>query len=90
MPAAGDCSGPANGADYDKSVSPEIGRILLIVGLLVAGVGLLAVLGVRLPFGNLPGDIRIEGERGGIFIPLATMIVVSIVLTIVLNVFLRR
>lgn len=71
-------------------MSPEVGRILLVVGLLVAGVGLLVVLGVRLPFGNLPGDIRIEGERGSIFIPLATMLIVSIVLTVLLNLFLRR
>lgn len=71
-------------------MSPEIGKILLVVGLLVAGLGLLAVLGVRLPLGNLPGDIRIEGERGSIFIPLATMIVISIVLTVVLNLLLRR
>jgi uncharacterized membrane protein YidH (DUF202 family) len=71
-------------------MTPEIGRILFVVGLLIAGVGLLLVLGVRLPFGNLPGDIRIEGERGSIFIPLATMLIVSIVLTVVLNLFLRR
>lgn len=71
-------------------MSPEVGRVLLVVGLLIAAVGLLAVLGVRLPFGELPGDIRIGGEGGSIFIPLATMIVISIVLTILLNVFLRR
>ncbi|HVM29649.1 MAG TPA: DUF2905 domain-containing protein [Candidatus Limnocylindrales bacterium] len=71
-------------------MNPEIGRILLIVGLVIAAVGLLAVLGVRLPFGNLPGDIRIGGERGGIFIPLATMLVVSLILTVLLNLFLRR
>lgn len=71
-------------------MSPEIGRILLIVGLVVAGIGLLAVLGVRIPFGNLPGDIRIEGERGGIFIPLASMIIISLILTVLLNIFLRR
>jgi hypothetical protein len=64
--------------------------MLLVVGLLIAGIGLLAVLGVRIPLGQLPGDIRIGGEGGAIFIPLATMIVVSIVLTILLNVFLRR
>ena len=75
---------------YHGRVSPEIGRILLVVGLIIAAVGLLAVLGVRLPFGELPGDIRIGGEGGSIFIPLATMIVISIVLTILLNVFLRR
>ena len=71
-------------------MTPEVGRILLVVGLLVAFVGLLLVLGVRLPFGQLPGDIRIEGERGSIFIPIATMIVVSIILTVLLNLFLRR
>ena len=71
-------------------MSPEIGRLLLVVGLVVAGIGLLAVLGFRLPFGNLPGDIRVEGERGGLFVPLGTMILVSIVLTIVLNLVLRR
>ncbi len=71
-------------------MTPEVGRILLVVGLLVALVGLLLMLGVRLPFGQLPGDIRIEGERGSIFIPIATMIVVSIILTVLLNLFLRR
>ncbi|MDP8905875.1 MAG: DUF2905 domain-containing protein [Chloroflexota bacterium] len=71
-------------------MSPEVGRILLVVGLVIAAVGLLAVLGIRIPFGQLPGDIRIEGERGGIFIPLATMLVVSIILTILLNLLLRR
>jgi hypothetical protein len=71
-------------------MSPDIGRVVLVIGLIIAALGLLAVLGIRLPFGNLPGDIRIEGERGSIFIPLATMIVVSIVLTIALNLLLRR
>jgi hypothetical protein len=71
-------------------LSPEVGKILLVVGLLVAAVGLLAVLGIRIPLGELPGDIRIGGERGAIFIPLATMIVISIILTIVVNLLLRR
>ena len=71
-------------------MSPEIGRILLVVGLLVAGLGLLAVLGIRLPFGRLPGDIVIGGERGGLFIPIATSILISIVLTLIVNVVIRR
>jgi hypothetical protein len=71
-------------------LTPEIGKILLVVGLLIAGIGLLALLGVRLPLGNLPGDIRIEGERGTLVIPLATMLLVSVVLTILLNLLLRR
>ena len=71
-------------------MTPEFGRVLLVIGLVLIVVGGLAALGVRLPFGRLPGDIAIEGERGGIYIPIATMIVVSIVLTILANLFLRR
>lgn len=40
-------------------------------------------------FGKLPGDIRIEGERGTIFIPVTSMIIISIVLTIFVNIFKR-
>lgn len=71
-------------------MSPELGRILLIVGVLIAVVGGLAMLGVRLPFGRLPGDIAVEGERGGFYFPIVTMLVISVVLTILANLFLRR
>lgn len=71
-------------------MTPEIGRILLIIGIVLVVVGGLAALGVRLPFGRLPGDIAIEGERGGVYIPIVTMIVISVVLTILANLFLRR
>ncbi|HEV8054230.1 MAG: DUF2905 domain-containing protein [Chloroflexi bacterium] len=71
-------------------MSPEVGRILLVVGLVIAGVGLLAVLGFRLPLGRLPGDIFIGGERGGLFVPIATSILISVILTVVLNLIARR
>ena len=71
-------------------MSPEIGRIVLIVGVVLVVLGGLAMLGIRLPFGRLPGDIAIEGERGGIYIPIGTMILVSIVLTVLANLFFRR
>ncbi|MDQ4035051.1 MAG: DUF2905 domain-containing protein [Chloroflexota bacterium] len=71
-------------------MSPELGRILLMIGVVLVVVGGLAVFGVRLPFGRLPGDIAIEGERGGFYFPIVTMIVVSIVLTVLFNLFLRR
>jgi hypothetical protein len=70
-------------------MSPEIGRFVLVIGIVLVVIGGLAVLGVRLPFGRLPGDIAIEGERGGVYFPIATMIVVSIILTVLLNL-LRR
>jgi hypothetical protein len=71
-------------------MSPELGRIVLIIGIGLVVIGGLALLGVRLPFGRLPGDIAIEGEHGGIYIPIATMIILSIVLTILANLFFRR
>ena len=71
-------------------MSPEFGRIILVIGLALVVVGGLAVLGVRLPFGRLPGDIAIEGENGGIYIPLGSMIVISVILTLILNFFARR
>ena len=71
-------------------MTPEVGKILLVIGLVLVVVGGLAAIGVRLPFGRLPGDIAIEGERGGIYIPIATMIIVSVVLTVLVNLFLRR
>lgn len=71
-------------------MSPELGRIVLVIGVVLVIVGGLAALGVRLPLGRLPGDIAIERERGGIYIPIVTMIVISVVLTVLFNVFLRR
>jgi hypothetical protein len=71
-------------------MTPELGRILLIVGVVLAVFGGLAMLGVRLPFGRLPGDIAIEGERGGFFFPITTMIIISVVLTVLFNLFVRR
>jgi hypothetical protein len=70
-------------------VSPELGRVVLVVGVVLVVVGGLSVLGVRLPFGRLPGDIAIEGERGGIYIPIVTMLVISLILTVIVNL-LRR
>jgi hypothetical protein len=71
-------------------MSPEIGRVLLVIGIVLVVVGGLAAIGVRLPFGRLPGDIAIEGERGGFYFPIVTMILVSIVLTVLVNLFFRR
>lgn len=60
------------------------GAILFLVG---GGVYLAAKFG--LPLGRLPGDIRIEGGNGSFYFPLTTSILVSVVLTILLNVIIR-
>ena len=64
-----------------------MGKLLVIVGLIVACVGLLMMLG--LPIGRLPGDITYR--RGGttVYFPIVTCIVASVILTLVLA-FLRR
>ena len=67
---------------------PEaLGRILIVGGIVVAILGVVIVLAPNLPFlGRLPGDIRYENENVRILIPFGTMILVSIVATIILNV----
>jgi len=71
-------------------MSPEVGRFLVVIGVLLVVVGGLAMAGIRLPFGRLPGDVAITGEHGGLFIPLGTMLVLSVVLTLLFSLFTRR
>jgi hypothetical protein len=68
----------------------SLGRVLIAVGVAVALVGGFLALGGRLPFGRLPGDISIQGQNGGLYFPLVSCIVLSLVLTVVLNIVIRR
>lgn len=61
--------------------------MLVLLGLLVAGIGLLIMLGV--PFGRLPGDIAWKRGNVSLYFPIATSIILSIILTLVLNFFRR-
>ncbi len=67
-----------------------LGRLLLAAGIAIAAVGAFLALGGRLPFGRLPGDISVQGQGGGFFFPIVSCIVLSVVLTIVLNIVSRR
>jgi hypothetical protein len=69
----------------------EMGRLLLILGLVIALVGLLILaVGRVFPWlGNLPGDIRIERENFKLYFPLATMILLSVIGSIILNIIIR-
>jgi hypothetical protein len=64
-----------------------IGRLLIIAGILLAVLGVLIVVAPSLALGRLPGDIHIDRGNLQIYIPFGTMILVSTVLTILLNVF---
>jgi hypothetical protein len=64
----------------------DLGRLLLVLGVVVAGVGAILYFSGRLPFrlGRLPGDIIHRGEHTTFYFPIATSIVVSIGLSFVL------
>jgi uncharacterized membrane protein YidH (DUF202 family) len=66
-----------------------IGPLLVIAGLGLAIVGLLVWAGGLSWFGRLPGDLRLEGERSRVFVPITSAILLSIVATVVINLVLR-
>lgn len=71
-----------------------IGRFLVAAGLVLAAIGLLLVIAPQVPgldrLGRLPGDILIQRGTTTIFIPIVTSILISLALTIILNLFIRR
>ena len=71
----------------------SLGRLLVFLGLAVATVGAVLWAAARLPFlaslGSLPGDFVLRRGPLTVFVPLTTMILVSIVLTVVINLLLR-
>ena len=67
----------------------SLGLLLVGVGVLVVVVGALVYFGALAWFGHLPGDVRFESDRVRVYIPFASMLLISLVLTLLLNV-LRR
>ena len=70
-----------------SSVVAPLGKVLVLIGLGIAGVGLLVMLGV--PFGRLPGDIVVRRGSFSFYFPLVTSIILSILLTLILALFRR-
>jgi len=70
---------------------PDIGRLLIIVGGFILLVGLFLALGLRIPYlGKLPGDISIDRGNVHLYFPIVTCLLLSLVLTLLLNLFFRR
>jgi hypothetical protein len=59
-------------------------RALIVIGCVIAAVGLFWPWLSKLGLGRLPGDIRIETEDGGFYFPIVTCIVISVVLSLIL------
>ncbi len=68
----------------------EVGRFLVIAGMVILVIGVIFLLSDKIPLGRLPGDIQIGSGRIKIYIPIATSILLSIILTLILNFFSRK
>ena len=64
-----------------------MGKALVLIGLVIAGLGFLMMLG--LPIGRLPGDFYVKRGSFSFYFPLATSIILSIILTLLLALFRR-
>lgn len=68
----------------------ELGRVLIFFGIALVILGGLFLLGPRIPFvGHLPGDFLIRRDHATLYIPLATCLILSLVISILLNIFWR-
>ena len=69
-----------------------MGKYIIAAGISLVVLGLLISYapGLLKWFGRLPGDLKIEGENGTLYIPVTSMILVSIVLSLLFNFFFRK
>jgi hypothetical protein len=65
----------------------QLGRLLLMVGLAIFVLGLVVMLAEKLGFGRLPGDLVFKRKNLTVYFPLVSSIVLSIVATLLLNLF---
>ncbi|UCD86292.1 MAG: DUF2905 domain-containing protein [Desulfobacterales bacterium] len=68
----------------------SLGKVLIIIGLVIAAMGVLMVITPRVPWlGKLPGDIIIKKENFQFYFPITTCIIISIIVTLLLYLFKR-
>jgi len=68
----------------------EAGKFLVIAGVVLIVLGGIFMISDKLPVGRLPGDIQIGSPKFRIYIPVATSVMLSVVVTLILNFFTRR
>ncbi len=67
---------------------PAIGKLLIVLGVVLVVVGLGITFADRIPYiGRLPGDIYIKREKFSFYFPIATSLIISIILTILFSIF---
>ncbi|MEJ2092059.1 MAG: DUF2905 domain-containing protein [Syntrophobacterales bacterium] len=68
----------------------ELGKMLIVFGVIMVVVGIVLVFGPKIPWlGKLPGDFTYRGERFTFYFPLATCILLSVILSLILYLFRR-
>jgi hypothetical protein len=68
----------------------DIGKFLMIIGVVIVVLGFILWSGFAPKWlGRLPGDIRIEREHGGLYFPIVTCIIISVVLSLLISLFRR-
>ena len=66
----------------------DLGKVLIIFGIVVAGIGVILLVGDKIPWiGRLPGDIMIKREKFTFYFPIVTCIIISIILTLLFSLF---
>jgi len=64
----------------------DLGKVLIILGAVIVGIGVLLVVGDKIPWvGRLPGDIIIRKEKITFYFPIVTCLILSILLTIIFS-----
>ncbi len=76
------------GEHMGSELGVQAGKLLVILGVVIAGVGLLLVAGFKFPvsgLGRLPGDIVFRSKNGAFYFPVLTCIIVSVALTLIIE-----
>ena len=68
----------------------DAGRFLVIAGAVIVVLGMLFMVADKIPLGRLPGDLHFGSGKFKIYIPIATSVLLSIIITIILNFFSKR
>jgi len=69
----------------------QTGRFIVLFGVLLVVIGFIVMIAGKIPFmDRLPGDINLHGKGWSFHFPIVTSLVLSIILTVLLNLFLRR
>lgn len=68
----------------------DVGRFLLIAGTVIIVVGIFFLFADKIPLGKLPGDFRFGNDKIKVYFPIATCILLSVIITLVVNFFSKK